>query len=405
MHIAYVTSEYIDPETLQPFDGGLASYLCKITKNLMQRGHKISVLVVNNKISKKIDYDGISVLFISAFKKSFCQKLIWPFIPKQKRQKMKSEYSYKCIHQALQNENTQTPIDLIQYASYLAMGKFPERDIPSCVRISSYAKLWQKYYNYSNLSEIENEVVQFKNTRFLYGPSRYIADYIKRDLNLKTDIKILETPFVPYKGDEDISLYQDLKSKIKNSPYLIFYGSVGLLKGAQEIADSIYAIFKKYPHLSLVLVGKEMLINGKLPIDLIKKSAKEYDDRVIFYDRQPHATLFPLIRHAKAVLLPSRVDNLPNTCIEAMGLKKIVIGSKGASFEQLISDGENGLLCEAGNAKSIIKAVDKLMSLSPDKIKKMEQKAYERSLTLSPEVIVPQVLEYYNYVIKNWRKK
>ena len=41
--------------------------------------------------------------------------------------------------------------------------------------------------------------------------------------------------------------------------------------------------------------------------------------------------------------LPSKVDNLPNTCLEAMALKRVVIGSRtAASFDQLISDGVNG---------------------------------------------------------------
>lgn len=405
-HFVYVTSEYINPDTLWPVDGGLASYLCKITQHLVKCGYEISVVVADGNVNKRVSYNGVNVIFIpTKLKKTFWQKISWLFITGKKRHRIKSEFIHSRIHKTILQENSKTPIDLIQYASYLATGKCPETDIPSCVRISSYAKLWQKYYNYFNPMEVEDEVIQFQNARFLYGPSKYIADYIKKDLKLKTDIKIIETPFIPYNGQEDDSLYQDLKSKIKNRPYLIFYGSVGLLKGAQEIANSIYEIFKKHPKLSLVLVGKEMLIDGKSYVDFIKKSAKQYADRVIYYSKQPHETLFPLIRHAKAVLLPSRIDNLPNTCIEAMGLKKIVIGSRGASFEQLITDGESGILCQAGNAKSIVKAVDKLMTLSPNEIKKMEQKAYERSLILSPEKIVPQVLDYYNYVIKNWGKK
>lgn len=406
MRIVYITSEYIDEKTLQPFDGGLASYLNKITTFLAQLGHDVLVIQVNSPETKQIEYKGLHVIFInSKFKKTFFEKLIWPFLSKTKRRKIKVENVYKKIHYIIQKENKKKAIDIIQYASYLAMGKYPEKDIPSCVRISSYAKLWQKYYNYENLQEIEDEVIQFKNARFMYGPSIYIADYIKQDLKLEKDIQIIETPFVPYDGQEDLSLYNALESKIANKPYLLFFGSLGLLKGAQEIADSINHILSKYPDLYLVLVGKEMLIEGKSPVQIIQEKSGKNSNRVIWYDCQPHATLFPLIRHAKAILLPSRVDNLPNTCIEAMGLRKIVIGSHGASFEQLIDDEKSGFLCQAGDSESIKIAVDKLMALSEIQMKDMEQKAYERSLTLSLDNIVPQVIRYYNYVINNWRKK
>jgi len=406
MKIVYVTPEYIDEKCLKPFDGGLASYLNKITQLLAGKGHEIVVLMPNAKEAKTVDYKGVRVIFEhSQFKKTILHRLVWPFLSRKTKQKLKSEVCYQTIHKVLQKENSKEPIDIIQYASYLAMGKYPEKNIPSCVRLSSYAKLWQKNYNYSDPQEIENEIVQFQNARFIYGPSKYIADYIKQDLNLTKEIRIIETPFVPYVGEEDSSVYEDLNKQIQGCPYLLFFGSIGLLKGAQELADSMPSILEKYPDLHLVLVGKEVLIDGKSPTKIIQARAGVNASRVIRLSRQGHATLFPLIRHAKAVLLPSRVDNLPNTCIEAMGLKKVVIGARGASFEQLLEDDVSGLLCQAGDAKSIEVAVDRLMALSDKQIQKMTEKAYERSLTLSMDAIVPQVLDYYRYVIQNWRQK
>lgn len=405
MRIFYVTSEYIDEKNAQPFDGGLASYLLKITISLVERGHDVTVLIPNANSTKELSYEGVRVIFAQPkYKKTILEKIIWPFKNRKIRKKIKTEAVYQTIHQVIQEEHQKQPIDIIQYASYLSMGKYPEKDIPSCVRISSYAKLWQKYYQYDNAMEIENEITQFQNARFMYGPSQYIADYIKQDLNLKQDIPVIETPFVPYQGEENPSLYNELNQITKERPYLLFFGCLGLLKGALEIANSIGSILEKYPDLYLVLVGKTKLIDGRSPVQIIKEKAGQNASRVIFFERQPHATLFPLIRHAKAVLLPSRIDNLPNACIEAMGLKKIVIGARGASFEQLIEDGKSGLLCQAGDANSIETAVARLMSLSADEIQNMEKAAYERSLTLSLDNIVPQVWDYYSSVIKKWRK-
>lgn len=58
------------------------------------------------------------------------------------------------------------------------------------------------------------------------------------------------------------------------------------------------------------------------------------------------------------MVLPSRLDNFPNTCIEAMALGKVVVGTYKTSFEQLIDPNVSGLLCEHSNPQSLIKSIN-----------------------------------------------
>jgi len=405
LNIVYVTNEYIDSNTFKVFDGGLANYLYKITTYLAKLGHNITVIVANSSVDKQADYNGVHVFWVSnIFEKTLLQKILFAISSKKMRTKMRNDAIWNKVNKLIKKLHEEKTVDIIQYTNCLAQftGKYLN-NIPYCIRISSYAKLWQKYYNYSK-EEIKNEISQFKNAEFLYGPSKYVADYIKKDLKLKQEIKIIETPFIPSFYEEDCRLSEEITQKTNNK-YLLFYGTISALKGAVEISNSIYQILSEYKDLYLVIIGKQLPIGNELPVDIIKNSAKEHAQRIIWYDRQQHKTLFPIIKNAFAVILPSRVDNLPNTCIEAMSLKKIVIGSRGASFEQLITNGENGLLCEANNSQSIIEAVNKLMNMPDLEITNMEQKAYERTLLLAPEKISSVVLDYYNHVIKNWRKK
>lgn len=401
MRIFFVSTEMIDSETLMPFDGGLASYLCKITTALYTQGHDVSVIVVNKFIEKEVLYRGVKVFFVPFINKnSLFDQIKWRLSSKAKRHSLLCD----AIHTKLRQEHERKKIDVIQYASFQGLGSRPETDIPSCVRISSYSKLWQKNYNHINEQEVINEVEQFRKARFLFGPSEYVANYIKEDLKLTTEIKIIETPFVPTVTKEDDSLLSTLRDKIGHGEYLIFYGSIGLLKGAQEIADVIFETLSKYPNLHFVLVGKEKKIEGRLPIQIIREKACQFSNRVIHFDKTGHDKLFPLIKASKAVVLPSRIDNLPNACIEAMGLRKIVIGSRGASFEQLIDDGISGLLCDAGDAKTLQFAIDRLMKLNASEVDQMANAAYDRSRTLSLDEIVPQLLDYYHQVINKWEE-
>lgn len=405
MRICYVTTEFADEDTLQPFDGGLARYLWKITHELRARGHDPLVLVTGAKRTHAETCDGISVQYLDkSYSYSLMERIWMRLLPARARSAYESQAMAGKVNRWIEAENKNHKIDLVQYASYFATGRCPLKTIPNCVRISSYAKLWQKNYGYEDPNEIRDEEWQFRRARFLYGPSQYIASHIRADLALKTPIEIIETPYVMKSDVADTSLQDALRGAIGEAPYLLFFGSIGKLKGCDEIAAAVPDVFRRHPALHLVLVGKVMPEPGGLTsLDRIRQQAGDQAARVHWLGRQPHSRLVPLIRGARAVLLPSRIDNLPNTCIEAMGLEKIVIGSRGASFEQLIDDGLSGILCEAGDGGSIADAVDRLMGMNEVEAKRMGAAARRRIDRLHPDVIVPQVLDYYREVVRNWR--
>ena len=58
------------------------------------------------------------------------------------------------------------------------------------------------------------------------------------------------------------------------------------------------------------------------------------------------------------------MENLSNACIEAMYFKKVVIGTDGASFEQLIMHGINGLLCQIGNPQDLFEKMQIAKNMS-----------------------------------------
>ena len=128
--------------------------------------------------------------------------------------------------------------------------------------------------------------------------------------------------------------------------------------------------------------------------------AGKYRERVIYLGeiREPNE-LYMIIKNAYACVLPSRADNLPNTCIEAMGLGKIVIGTYGASFEQLIKNKESGLLIKRDSPKALIKAVDYLMGMTEGEWSEMGKKAKESVVRMSPDKIYEQLILFYKKVI------
>ena len=109
--------------------------------------------------------------------------------------------------------------------------------------------------------------------------------------------------------------------------------------------------------------------------------------------------------NAWACLLPSRIENLSNACIESMALGKVVIATDGASFEQIIVDGENGFLCKRDDAVSFFEGIDKVYGLTPEQKKRIESNARNTVKRLAPDVVYENFLNYYQKAIDEYKRR
>jgi glycosyltransferase involved in cell wall biosynthesis len=72
------------------------------------------------------------------------------------------------------------------------------------------------------------------------------------------------------------------------------------------------------------------------------------------------------LRRAEAAVLPSQVDNLPNTVIESLMFGIPVIGSRGASIDEIVDEGVTGHLTELGSARDLADALVKMWNGQSD---------------------------------------
>ncbi len=106
----------------------------------------------------------------------------------------------------------------------------------------------------------------------------------------------------------------------------------------------------------------------------------------------PHNQLYPVIKGARLVVLPSLIDNFPNTCLEAMALAKPVVGTTGASFEELIVEGKTGFLVPAGEVDALADKINEVwITSSPGEI---GQEAKRKVQDFSPEQTIQRFLDY-----------
>jgi glycosyltransferase involved in cell wall biosynthesis len=119
--------------------------------------------------------------------------------------------------------------------------------------------------------------------------------------------------------------------------------------------------------------------------------------RLIVLQNLPHRQLYPVIEGAHLVVLPSLTDNLPNACLEAMGLGKVVIGTSGTSFDELITDGVNGFLVPPNDPAAL---AEKMISAwTNPALSSISTAARQRMREFAPEETVASLLTYYAEVI------
>ena len=210
-------------------------------------------------------------------------------------------------------------------------------------------------------------------------------------------MEIIETPFLVETSNLDDRPYCEL---LAGKRYLLFFGTLNPMKGVPLIAQIIRSLLSSHPELFFVFIGKECGgYLGKSMMQHVWEEAGPYRGRVLYLGQLRHEQLYPILANALAVVLPSRVDNLPNTCLEAMAHRRVVIGTRGTGFEQLITEGRNGFLCDSESSASLLEALEKTLRMTDEERHRMGEEAWQRVHQFRPEIVVNQLISFYQRVL------
>ncbi|MBW4498847.1 MAG: glycosyltransferase family 4 protein [Scytonema hyalinum WJT4-NPBG1] len=402
MRIGFVTPEFVTESTTYGFGGGLANYVYRVSKALVSLEQEVHVITFSETDESEFEQDGIQVHRISSRK-------IWSRLNRLTRYRFLDtthwlDFSFQA-YLKLKKLNKQRSFDIVQFPDYTACGIISSLflRVPFVVRCSGYSPVWNDLTGVDRNLDVRTvewlEWLQMRLSPHIYAPS-YTLKQILAQRSKITNVQVIRTPFYLETLNWDSSIYDEY---LKNKKYLLFFGRFQIHKGFHILAQALPKFLQAYPDSYAVCVGEDMATK-------IAPSMKEYAsslcgknaDRLIFIDRLRHAQLYPVIVGARLIVLPSLIDNLPNACLEAMGLGKPVIGTLGASFDELITDGETGFLVPVGDLDALsAKIYEAWMHPNLDDIGqaakfKLQEFAIERT--------VQELLNYYEAILSNSSK-
>lgn len=136
--------------------------------------------------------------------------------------------------------------------------------------------------------------------------------------------------------------------------YGLYFGRITEEKGVETVIKA----YEKLPNYELKIMGDDTTEEGLRLKDYVKKRKMQ---NVEFLGFKGGTELEEVIKGARFTLIPSIwYDNLPNTALESFQYSKPVIASDIGSLPELVVDGVNGFLFDAGNENALIQAIRKL---------------------------------------------
>ncbi len=398
LRIAFATPEYV---TEKHFDGGLANYLQRVSRTLVELGHDVHVVTLSLNDESEFEHDGVMVHRIML--KRGWQTLNWL-----------TRYTFPAtlhwlnfsaqVFRKLKELHREKPFALIQYPNYSSCGVFaiPLLRATHVVRASSFEPAWNEAAGLQrNLDRalVERlEALQYRLTRNVYAPSQAVQTMLAQRAGVG-GVRVIRSPFYVETREWDATVYEQF---LKGKRYVLYFGRFQLHKGFHTLVQALPRFFERYPDAFAVLVGRDMETGiASSMAAFARAECRSFTNRLILLDNLPHSQLYPVIEGARLVALPSLIDNTPNSCLEAMGLGKVVIGTRGASFEELITDGVNGFLVGAGDPAAL---AHKLIDAWEDpRLPEISAAAKQRMRDFAPEQTVTSLLAYYAEVANGRR--
>lgn len=145
----------------------------------------------------------------------------------------------------------------------------------------------------------------------------------------------------------------------ENKKSIRFVGRIEKSKGIDILAEAFKLIAENDKDICLEIAGK-----GSLEMKLKQwVNNNDLTGRIIFHGYfSDYRKSADFISKAYCLVVPSRMDNFPTVVLEAMSTAVPVIASAVGGIPEMINDGEDGILFEAGNAEQLAAAIKKIIA-------------------------------------------
>ena len=348
MRIAFLTPEFV---TDYQDSGGLGNYLNRMSKLLLQKGHEPEIFVSSRLEPRLLTHDGIRVERIPPSTRGLPTRILRRICTFARL-----EYPFKVflrahrLAAAMERRHREAPFDVVQSADYHAVGLRVRRlkGRVHVVRCSSAGDLCNEIDGFNSRSDRWRERLEraaMRRADKAYAPSQFIATYFQNQHGIP--VEVVRPP-----AEIEVAPSIDHPCGLP-ARYFVHFGHLSKCKGTHWLAKSLKRAYELEPALRMVWVGK---CNFRELSPILANLGRHRSKVQVLYPL-PKPQLYGVLQRADAAVLPSLVDNLPNTVIESLLMGIPVIGTRGASIDELVQQDVTGELVAPGDVEGLAAAM------------------------------------------------
>lgn len=214
----------------------------------------------------------------------------------------------------------------------------------------------------------------------VHSVSNFVAAEMERHLRVPGALSRVIPNF--HEDTSEAAVDPDLMKLLPERPFILFVGAFRLIKGIEETLEA-YARLDDPPPFVMV---------GTRATDTPKSFPP---DGVTVIEDVPHPTVMAMWERAMFGVLATRApEALGNVVHEAMSKGRPVIGSRPGGQEDMIEDGESGLLVPIGDVDALTAAMARLIR-DEQLRERLGKRAGELAAAYTPEVVMPRLENLY----------
>jgi glycogen(starch) synthase len=375
--------------------GGIASYLDGLTGELAKLGHGIHI-IVKGKRDKSIELE--KRVFLHEFKGGSVhwylsklplvgkiialpvRELEWSFEFWQKLRDLKKIYCFDLI------ESSET--------GNLMTGLF-EKSIPIVIRLHGSAYSFEKATTGkpSLGARLDRALqrVSFKRARGISAPSDFQKRIFKAEVGEGFRVPIIPNPlkYGPTTCKHEVT---DDGRKV-----IFFAGRIAEVKGAWTLLKAFARIVSDIPEARLILAGSPHVSMSAGAVQIFLKENRILD-KVEFVGHVQREEIGRYYENCAVYAAPSFYETFCISAIEAMLHGKPVVGSSGTALEEIIDDGETGLLVSPGDEIALARALLKLLN-NKELAGEMGEAGKRKAAQYQLDAAVRKALKFYEDLI------
>ena len=161
--------------------------------------------------------------------------------------------------------------------------------------------------------------------------------------------------------------------------------------------------FKEIPNVpkipnQVAYVGRDSFEKG---IDILKKIETKINGKVVYCTNLPWKEAMSVLKSSQILVVPSRMESLPQTIKEAFYLKTLVVATMVGDIPEIIKDRQTGMLVKPNDPDDLLLKINDALAQHMDH-EKIIQNAYDFvTKNLTWDNLLSKYIEFYESLLQN----